>query len=44
MNVPTKPVLFSRPENWESMSDEEKAAYADQLLDQMGMPREEGPK
>jgi len=44
MNAPRKPVLFSPPENWESMSEDERAAYADQLLDQMGWLSEEEPK
>jgi hypothetical protein len=39
-----KPVLFKRPENWATMSDEEQDAFADHILTLMGMPEDEGSK
>jgi hypothetical protein len=42
-NAPKK-VFFRKPANWASMTKEEKDAFAESLLDQMGMPKDDGSK
>ena len=41
MAIAPKKVFFHKPANWTSMAQEEKDAFVDSLLDQMGWPTEE---